>query len=107
MWKPFYNAFLPFLSGERAVAEACEQNRIERFFTFPNFERSAERCGDVMRAAGLADVEVESFPADGRTSWSGWGALKAWDVTSARLWMISPWRELLADWDLILTEVAR
>ena len=100
MWRPIHDALARTLSGERAVNQACEQNRIERWFTFPNFERSAERCGDELRRAGLDDVEVESFPADGETMWSGWGRMMAWDVESARLWMIEPRAELLADWSV-------
>lgn len=98
MWQPIYNALLGRLSGERALGQALEQNRIERYFTFPNFERSAERCGEQLRLAGLEEVEVESFPADGQTVWSGWRTMKAWDVESARLWMVSPRQEMLADW---------
>ncbi len=98
MWKPIYNALHGRLSGERALAQAVEQNRIERFFTFPNFERSAERCSEQLCLAGLAQVEVESFPADGAASWSGWRAMQAWDVEHARLSLVSPRQELLADW---------
>ena len=98
MWRKFYHQNSDLFSGETALMQACEQNRIERFFTFPNFDRSAERCVAEMERAGLADVELESFPADGQASWSGWPTMKAWDVESARLWMIAPRRELLADW---------
>ena len=56
MWREFTHRFEDWLSGEAAVREAWEQNRIERRFTFSNFERSAERCGEVLRQAGLADV---------------------------------------------------
>lgn len=98
MWHSFYNQFRECFSGAMALRQACEQNRIERFFTFPNFQRSAERCAEEMRRAGLADIELESFPADGKASWSGWPTMKAWDVESAQLWMIAPRRELLADW---------
>lgn len=100
MWRDFYNRFVERFSGEMALMQACEQNRIERFFTFPNFIRSTERCAEEMRKAGLTDIEVESFPADGRASWSGWPTMKAWDVESAQLWMTSPRRELLADWSI-------
>jgi len=100
MWQPIYNALLGRFSGQRALGQACEQHRIERFFTFPNFERSAERVAEQLRLAGLEDVEVEDFPADGKTTWSGWRAMTAWDVESARLRMTSPRRALLADWTL-------
>ena len=45
MWRDFYDRFLDHFSGEKALAQASEQNRLERYFTFPNFEKSAERCG--------------------------------------------------------------
>ena len=85
MWREFYNRLSEPFSGENALQQACEQNRIERFFTFPNFARSAERCAEEMRRAGLADIDVESLPADGSASWSGWPTMKAWDVESAQL----------------------
>ena len=100
MWRPIHHALCGKLSGDRAIAQAREQNRIERYFTFPNFERSADRCGEELERVGLTDVEVESFPADGRTSWSGWQAMKAWDVESARLWLTAPREELLSDWSV-------
>ena len=45
MWRDFYNRFLGHFSGPKALAQATEQNRLERFFTFADFQRSAERCG--------------------------------------------------------------
>lgn len=101
MWRDFYSRFLGYFSGREALAQASEQNRLERFFTFPNFQRSAERCSQQLQKAGLSQVEVESFPADGTTSWYGWQSMKAWDVTEARLWMTEPRRELLCDWSLV------
>ncbi|MBI4025106.1 MAG: DUF4910 domain-containing protein [Verrucomicrobia bacterium] len=98
MWRNFCNQFRGCFNGEMALQQACEQNRIERFFTFPNFQRSAERCAEEMRRAGLAEVELEPFPADGKACWSGWPTMKAWDVESAQLWLLAPRRELLADW---------
>ena len=98
MWRDLCDGLGGVLSGERAVWQAAETNRIERYFTFPNFERSAERCGEQLEQAGLSDVEVEAFPADGSASWSGWGPMRAWDVVSARLWMTSPRKQILADW---------
>jgi len=100
MWRRFYDAFISILSGDLALAQAREEQRIEHSFTFPNFERSAERCGEELSSAGLEQVEVESFPATDGHFWYGWESGKAWDVTSARLWMVSPRRELLADWTI-------
>jgi len=101
MWRDFYFRFLGHFCGQRALLQAAEQNRLERFFTFRNFEESANRCGRELQEAGLSDVAVESFPADGTTSWYGWQSMKAWDVEEARLWMIAPRRELLCDWSVV------
>ena len=101
MWRDVYSRFLGHFSGRKALVQATEQNRLERFFTFPNFQLSAERCGHELQEAGLSQVEVESFPADGATSWYGWKSMKAWDVTEARLWMTEPRRELLCDWSVV------
>ena len=101
MWRDFYSRFLGHFSGQRALRQAAEQNRLERFFTFRNFEESANRCGRELQEAGLSDVAVESFPADGTTSWYGWRSMKAWDVVKARLWMIAPSRQLLCDWSVV------
>lgn len=101
MWRDFYSKFLGHFCGQRALAQAAEQNRLERFFTFPNFEESANRCGRELQESGLSDVAVESFPADGTTSWYGWSSMKAWDVAEARLWMVVPRREMLCDWSVV------
>ena len=101
MWQSFSNTFAGALCGERGIQQASEQNRLERYFTFPKFERAAERCAEELARAGLEGVELEAFPADGQTMWSGWGAMKAWDVESARLWMVEPRRELLSDWSVM------
>ncbi|MHC4404426.1 MAG: DUF4910 domain-containing protein [Planctomycetota bacterium] len=101
MWRDFYSKFLGRFIGRRALLQAAEQNRLERFFTFRNFEESANRCARELREAGLSDVAVESFPADGTTSWYGWRSMKAWDVVEARLWMIAPGRRLLCNWSVV------
>ena len=84
MWRDFHHRFSDAFSGEHALRQTCEQYRIERFFTSPNDQRSAERCAEEMRRAGLDAVELESFPADGKANWSGWPTMKAWDVESRR-----------------------
>jgi hypothetical protein len=101
MRRKFLKAYQGYFDGERALSQAAATNRIERFFTFRNFRRSAERCARDIQAIGLSDVEVESFPADGKTSWFGWRALKAWSVNHARLHLVSPSEQLLCDWDRV------
>lgn len=101
MWRDTYSRIVGQFNGHKALLQAAEQNRLERFFTFPNFAASADRCGQELRAAGLSEVAVESFPADGTTGWYGWKSMKAWDVTAARLWMTCPSPTLLCDWSVV------
>jgi hypothetical protein len=56
MWRDFYDSFVGRFSGRRALSQAAEQNRLERFFTFANFEASATRCGQELQASGLSQV---------------------------------------------------
>ena len=101
MWHDMYSRFAGQFNGDAALHQATEQNLLERYFTFPNFAASADRCSEELRTAGLSDVAVESFPADGTTSWFGWKSMKAWDVTEAHLWVTAPSRTLLCDWSVL------
>ena len=101
IWRNFFEAYKEYFSGEEAISQAALTNSIERFFTFENFERSAERCAQVMEDFGLSDVELEKFPADGKTSWSGWRTMKAWSVNHARLLLVAPEEQILCDWDAV------
>ena len=100
MWRDAYSRIVGQFDGHQALYQAAEQNRLERFFTFPNFAASADRCGQEPSAAGLCEVAVDRFPADGTTTWYGWRSMKAWDVTAARLWMTAPSPALLCDWSV-------
>ncbi|MDP6107234.1 MAG: hypothetical protein QGI33_02220 [Candidatus Brocadiia bacterium] len=91
MWQAFADSIAGVLSGDRALQQACEQYRTECFSTFPNFEQPADRCAEQLELAGLCD---------GEAVWSGWRTMKAWDIERARLWMVAPHRELLADWSV-------
>jgi len=101
MWQQFAQAVEGRFSGARALWQAWEQYRLERWFTFANFSRSADRVAEQLAQFGLDDVCVEEFPADGVTSWSGWTSFKAWEVEAARLWLTSPQEELLSDWSVV------
>jgi hypothetical protein len=97
-WQKVLDAYQEHFNEEKAISQAAATHDIERYFTFANFKRSAERCAEEMKSFGLTDVQVESFPADSKTSWSGWRAMKAWSVNYARLQLISPKEQLICDW---------
>ncbi len=41
MWRSFYSGFSGRFSAPMALRQAAEQNRLEWFFTFPNFKTAA------------------------------------------------------------------
>lgn len=98
MFREFANTVSTCLSGEGAKEQAGRQRESDKYFTFPNFEKSAGRCEQELIKAGMQDVAVEEFPADGETTWSGWRAMTAWDVQEARLSLVSPLKMMLAEW---------
>jgi Peptidase family M28 len=62
----------------------------DRWFTFPKFQETVEYLRKAMSAAGLADVELVSPPADGVTQYGYWTMPLAWDVKQATLEIIEP-----------------
>ena len=77
-------------SGERARDLAADLWAIDRWFDFAHFKRSASYSAEKMAEAGLDQVEVLSFAADGRTAYGDWVAPLAWDVAGAELEIRSP-----------------
>ena len=77
-------------SGDRASDRVADLWAIDRWFDFAHFKRSASYSAEKMAEAGLDQVEVISFPADGRTAYGDWVAPLAWDVVGAELEIRSP-----------------
>jgi hypothetical protein len=62
----------------------------DRWFTFPKFEETATNVADIMRRAGLEDVEIGRPPADGVTQGGFWTLPLAWDVKVGTLEIVEP-----------------
>jgi hypothetical protein len=77
-------------SGERARELVEELWARDRWFDFAHFRRSASYAVEKMAEAGLGQVQIISFAADGRTAYGDWVAPLAWDVASAELQIRSP-----------------
>ncbi len=77
-------------SGDRARDGVADLWAIDRWFDFAHFKRSASYSAEKMAEAGLDQVEVLSFPADGRTTYGDWVAPLAWDVADAELEIRTP-----------------
>lgn len=77
-------------SGDRAGWLAAELWDFDHWFDFARFKQSASYSAARLQAAGLSQVEVISFPADGRTRYGDWVVPLAWDATEAELKIVAP-----------------
>ncbi|MGI6359150.1 MAG: DUF4910 domain-containing protein [Bacillota bacterium] len=83
-------------SGQRAfnhVAEVCQHHRIQ---ASPGFRQAAIYCRQVLEDCGL-DAEIITFPADGKTMYWTQQMFEEWDCQQARLDLLFPQAECLAD----------
>jgi len=58
---------------------------IDRWFTFPKFQETADYLARTLRDLGLQDVQLLGAPADGVSQFGYWTMPLAWDVKHARL----------------------
>src|SRR5262245_7158047 len=81
----------------------------DRFFTFPKFEETAKNVAEIMKRAGLEDVEIGRPPADGVTQGGYWTMPLAWDVKVGTLEIVEPVvaadRRVLADYQKVPTSL--
>jgi hypothetical protein len=88
------SSLLALLRAETNPAQAVQNVRTiwetDRWFTFPKFEETARNVADLMRRAGLEEVEIGRPPADGVTQGGFWTLPRAWDVTVGTLEIVEP-----------------
>src|SRR4051812_33862633 len=75
----------------------------DRWFTFPEFEKTAAYLKSRLEQAGLENVEIGGAVADGKTQAGFWTMPLAWDVERARLELKSSNNELLCDYKQVPT----
>lgn len=103
------SALLRLLREETKPEQAMKDVRTiwetDRWFTFPKFEETARNVADIMRRAGLEDVEIVNPPADGVTKAGFWTMPLAWDVKTGTLEILDPQvpadQRMLADYQKI------
>ena len=90
MYTLIRNAVRAHLSAERMQAEIAEFFELSRWSSFDKIVGLAQQIAAKMEAAGLEDVRLIEFPADGRTAHGGWIMPRAYDVQEARLTLLTP-----------------
>ena len=85
------------LSGSRAKSYVAGIACYHRIQGSPMMRDAAEHVMDSLRSVGVDKVEVEQFPADGKTRyWTYTAVMGGWDVRSAELRLVEPEDRVLA-----------
>jgi hypothetical protein len=81
----------------------------DRWFNFPRFQETAKNVAEMMKKAGLDDVQIESAPADGVTQAGFWTEPMAWEPRVGTMEIISPQApedvRVLADYQRVPTSL--
>ena len=72
--------------------------RLHRVPATAEFDQAAQFVLERAREYGLAEVQSEQFPVDGKTSYGLMRSYLGWTVESGRLWEVRPQHLLLGDW---------
>ncbi len=100
----------PFLSSEQWVKLRDEASgaapyenlryliRLHRVPATTEFDQAAQFVLERAREYGLAEVQSEQFPADGKTQFGLMRSYLGWKVEAGQLWEVRPQHLLLGDW---------
>src|SRR5712692_6227435 len=84
-------------SGMLAKDTIIGLGRFHRVHASPGFHEAAEYIAAKAREYGLEDVHIESFPADGKTTYNTFRSYLGWEATSGVLSEIAPRHQAIAD----------
>src|SRR5258708_14627202 len=93
-------------SGSLAKDTIIALGRFHRVHASPGFHEAAEYIAAKAREYGLEDVHIESFPADGKTTYNTFRSYLGWESTSGVLTEISPRSAVIADYSKMRTALA-
>src|SRR5580700_1357920 len=72
--------------------------RLHRVPATAEFDQAAEFVLQRAREYGLAEVQSEQFPIDGKTQYGLMRSYLGWQVEAGQLWEVRPQHMLLGDW---------
>ena len=102
--EPVIAALANEIDGDRAKRDVEVFSQLHRMRASEPFHRATEHIVAELRRAGLTDVEVLRFPADGTTMFGTQKARPAWDAEFAELW--GP-RHRIASWESMPLSLAQ
>jgi hypothetical protein len=111
--EPVIAALANELDGDRAKRDVEVFAQLHRMRASEPFHRATEHIVAELRRAGLTEVEVLRFPADGTTMFGTQKARPAWDAEFAELWELErrdqQWQPgtRIASWDSMPLSLAQ
>ena len=92
------NAIVAEASGSLAKDTVIALGQFHRVHASPGYHEAAEYIANKAREYGLQDVHIESFPADGKTTYNTFRSYLGWEAESGVLTETSPRNEVIADY---------
>lgn len=78
------------VNSTEALSNVRKMWETDRWFDFAHFQETAKNVADIMKQAGLDDVQIGYAPADGVTQAGFWTEPMAWDAHVGTLEIVSP-----------------
>lgn len=78
------------ISGKRIKDIANAIYAHDRWFSFPEFEKSIHYCRGKMEEYGLNEIRIIQYPADGKTILGDYLMPLGWEAVDAELWILEP-----------------
>jgi len=98
--KELYCRYQSEVDISNAVRRTSQLCRLEMKQTTPFQHRASAFIVDELKKAGVKNVELTSFPADGKTVWMDAISPLAWDVTKAKLTLCDADKTVAADYEV-------
>ena len=86
------------LSGSLAKEYVIGISKYHRVQASPGFSEAREWVVGQLKQMGVSEVEVESFPSDGKRRYQTYVSPLAWTVRSGELWMTRPYKQRLCNY---------
>ena len=90
MFEPMWKKMEQIISGEQARTYTLRINEHARWVAFEEMVKTAEATAEMMREAGMEEVDLIETPADGCTAFGGWVNPEFWHVEDAILRIAEP-----------------
>lgn len=84
------------VNGQAALESVRSLGRFHRVHGSPSYAAAAEWMRSQATQAGLSEVKIESFPADGKTRYAHFLSYLGWDAKTASLEEVTPHTRLVA-----------